>query len=601
MQLTTQQQAIINSNEDIIINAVAGSGKTTTVIAYAASRQKNATILYLAFNKSVKMEAEQKFLQKNLYNVKVETAHSLAYKHIVRGSNYTIQASDYKITELVQLLHIPRSREKHTEYVIAKHVQQFASYFCNSKALKISELNYASVVHDEEAKIFVESYYEHIVGYTRIFLAKMDRAEIGITHDFYLKKFQLSQPILNFDYILFDEGQDASPAMLDVFAKQFAKKIIVGDAHQQIYAWRYAINSLAQLNFKHFTLSTSFRFAQPIATLAMQIIKFKKHLKFSDEIVLNGKGQSKTITSKAILARTNLGLLLKAIEYIKERPKIKKIYFEGNINSYTYADEGASLYDVLNLHNGKRKLIRDTVIKTMKGIDDLQDYIDKTGDKQLSMMLEIVLEYGNDVYDIIKDLKEKHCENRNEAQIIFSTVHRAKGMEYDTVQLVNDFITEDKLISITKEKDTPIDTIRLNEEINLLYVAVTRARFKIFIPEVLMPKNISPSECIQILKEVEVSELNDTKNKKSTNAIIVPNYKDRNVQKAKQKEPVAYMHKIKETHAGAYQTWKPSLDEELTKMYCEGVNIKEIAAHFGRTIGAIQSRIKKLELWDKYG
>ena len=30
-------------------------------------------------------------------------------------------------------------------------------------------------------------------------------------------------------------------------------------------------------------------------------------------------------------------------------------YFEGNINSYTYADDGASLYDILNLYNGKKK------------------------------------------------------------------------------------------------------------------------------------------------------------------------------------------------------------------------------------------------------
>ena len=61
----------------------------------------------------------------------------------------------------------------------------------------------------------------------------------------------------------------------------------------------------------------------------------------------------------AILGRTNLGLLLKAIETVTENKKLKSLYFEGNINSYTYADEGASLYDVLNLHNGKRKLIRN--------------------------------------------------------------------------------------------------------------------------------------------------------------------------------------------------------------------------------------------------
>ena len=83
MQLTPEQQLIINSTGNIKINAVAGSGKTTTIVEYAKSRPKNSKILYLAFNKSVKLEAIKKFESQGLKNVKVETAHSLAYKHII--------------------------------------------------------------------------------------------------------------------------------------------------------------------------------------------------------------------------------------------------------------------------------------------------------------------------------------------------------------------------------------------------------------------------------------------------------------------------------------------------------------------------------------
>lgn len=81
--LTQEQHAIINSTGNIKINAVAGSGKTTTIIEYAKTRAKEARILYLAFNRSVKLEAVKKFADKGLRNVKVETAHSLAYKNIV--------------------------------------------------------------------------------------------------------------------------------------------------------------------------------------------------------------------------------------------------------------------------------------------------------------------------------------------------------------------------------------------------------------------------------------------------------------------------------------------------------------------------------------
>ena len=89
--LTEEQKAIVNSTGNIRINAVAGSGKTTTIIEYAASRPRGSKILYLAFNKSVRLEAARKFEDRGLHNVKVETAHSLAYKHIVFANGYNVR------------------------------------------------------------------------------------------------------------------------------------------------------------------------------------------------------------------------------------------------------------------------------------------------------------------------------------------------------------------------------------------------------------------------------------------------------------------------------------------------------------------------------
>jgi F-box protein 18 (helicase) len=108
----------------------------------------------------------------------------------------------------------------------------------------VQDVNYLETVSDTKAKVFVKTFYKFIEAQVRKFLAKMDSGEIEVTHDFYLKKFQLQTQSLPFDYILFDEGQDASPAMLDIFLKQPAVKVIVGDTHQQIYSWRYAVNSL---------------------------------------------------------------------------------------------------------------------------------------------------------------------------------------------------------------------------------------------------------------------------------------------------------------------------------------------------------------------
>lgn len=325
--LTDEQSAIINSAGDIKINAVAGSGKTTTVIEYAAARPTNARILYLAFNKSVKLEAVNKFRECNLDNVKVETAHSLAFKYVVSRNRYNVKAQGYKTHEIVELLELTGNGEKHAEYIVANHINKFITYFCNSDKQKVQELNYLDIVFDEKAKKFARTFYKYIEDKTRLLLAKMDRGEIDITHDFYLKKFQLSNPQLPYDYILFDEGQDASAAMLDVFMKQKAVKVIVGDVHQQIYAWRHAVNSLVKTGFTTLHLSASFRFPQAIAQLASAILEWKNHLYECPAVTITGKGSSNKKESKATIARTNLGLLLKAIEFVTENRKVKHIYF----------------------------------------------------------------------------------------------------------------------------------------------------------------------------------------------------------------------------------------------------------------------------------
>jgi F-box protein 18 (helicase) len=594
MDLTKEQHNIINSTGNIKINAVAGSGKTTTIIEYAKTRPKTSKILYLAFNKTVKLEAIKKFANKGLDNVRVETAHSLAYKNIVFKNNYKVKPQGYKTHEISELLGLQGNGEKHAEYIVANHINKFISYFCNSDKTKVQDLNYLEIISDAKAKTFVSTFYDYIERQTRLLLSKMDKGEIEITHDFYLKKFQLSNPNLDYDYILFDEGQDASAAMLDVFFKQNATKVIVGDTHQQIYGWRFAVNSLEKADFKTYNLSTSFRFNQDIADLAMNVLRWKKLIDPEASSGITGKGTSEKIKTKAVIARTNLGLLLKAIENVTESKKVKSIYFEGNINSYTYADEGASLYDVLSLYNNRRKSIKDKLIGQMKNIEELEEYIDKTEDVQLGMMVEIVKEYGNKIPDIINTIKRKHIDDREKAEMIFSTVHRCKGMEYDAIQIVNDFITEEKLEKLLKDnKRDNFSPTKLNEEINLLYVAITRTKNSIHIPETLMPADFTPSKQIHVMKVIEEeTEAQVPAGKKS---IINGEMSSNAMEKAYSVDEVRTKHK------DAYKPWTQELDDELIEMYCGGINVKDIAKHFGRTKGAIQSRIKKLELEELYG
>lgn len=573
MKLTKEQKEIINSNGNIRINAIAGSGKTTTVIEYAASRPKESKILYLVFNKSVKTEAIHKFQQKGLKNVKVETAHSLAYRSVVRKHNYKV-CQGYKSHELVPLLDLFEDSQRHGAYILANHINKLAAYYCNSDAERVSDLKYIETLTDPKAKGFVTKYFDTIVEKAEYFIERMDKGEIDITHDFYLKKYQLSFPKLKYDYILFDEGQDASAAMLDIFMSQEAIKVIVGDTHQQIYSWRYAVNSLEKAEFKTYNLSTSFRFNQDIADLAKCTLDLKKNIVEYNPVFIKGKGNCDTIETKAILARTNLGLLVNAIEYVVEENKASKIYFEGNISSYTYAEDGASLYDVLNLYQEKRHLIRDILIKGMKDIEDLEDYIKQTEDVQLGLMVEVVKKYGDKIPDILKEIKAKHIKSdrKDEAEIIFSTVHRSKGMEYDAVKLASDFIDKDKIQHLQDEYEGLLAD-RINEEINLLYVAITRVKNTLLIPENYIPEYFKSSPNIKpIAVPVEDTEQID--------------------------EDSAIAKEVQKKYPKAFKQWTYEQDETLKQGLSDGITIKGIATVLERSTKAIRARMKTLQIQD---
>lgn len=589
MQLTEEQQHVLATNGNLVINAVAGSGKTTTLIAYAKSRPANSRILYLAFNKTVKAEAMQKFAAAGITNVRVETAHSLAFDHIVKQSAYQV-VPGYKSYEWCDMLGIATG-DRHTDLIVANHASKFVSYFCNSKATRVQELDYAATISDAKAATFVKSFYTAIERATREALAKMDKAEIALTHDFYLKKFQLSQPLLPYDYILFDEGQDASAAMLEVFLQQPAIKVIVGDVHQQIYGWRYAINSLQQVDFPVYNLSNSFRFDDEVALVANKILAWKKHLQQPPSVKIIGAGSPSGIGfTKAVLGRTNLALLLNAISRWQQG-QVKKLYFEGNINSYTFADEGASLYDVLNLYNGKTSSIKDKLIAEMKSMKDLEAYIDKTEDNSLSIIVEVVKEFGSKLPSLINELKTNHTTTKEEADMIFSTVHRCKGMEYDEVTLLNDFISEEKLKKyIDKyggDKMNDAARNRLSEEINILYVAATRARNKLIIPPDISPlrsiETAQPAAAIQPTKSYSRSSYPDEWNQYDGLSASRNRIKDAGTSRS----------------SNYGKRWTTDEQETLTDLFGSGTPLKEIARTLGRGENGIRRKLMSLGLLEE--
>lgn len=65
-------------------------------------------------------------------------------------------------------------------------------------------------------------------------------------------------------------------------------------------------------------------------------------------------------------------------------------------------------------------------------------------------------------------------------------------------------------------------------------------------------------------------------------------------------EVLSHKDRLKAKFENAYEPWTQENDNEIELLYCQGNTNQELSKHFKRNIGAIKSRIMKLELPDKY-
>ncbi len=617
MKLTPEQKAIVATRGNLKINAVAGSGKTSTLLAYARAQPAKARGLYLAFNKTVKNEAREKFTQAGLSQVQVETAHSLAYGCIVRGSRYRVRATAYRPYELAQLLELEQLPEaqalgsgpgaRNFSFILAAHIVKVLAAFCNSAVPRVRDLRYAASVQEPKAHAFARQHEALIERQSRHVLQLLDTGQIEVTHDFYLKKFQLECPQLPFDYILFDEAQDASGSMLDWFMRQTrATKIMVGDTHQQIYAWRGAINSLEKVDFPTLPLSTSFRFGAALAQLATAVLGFKAPGGSAgplQRVPLTGAGKSTAELTRAVIGRSNLGLLVKAISYVTGPHAVERIYFEGNLRAYIYGAEGASLYDVLNLQNGQRDRVRDPMLVTMADLAEVEEYATQTGDQELLLLIELVETYGDNLLSVMAELKRRQVEDsqRHTAQVYFSTVHRCKGLEYDLVELAPDFITTEDVINwhlreFSPDRPTPAETVLFHEQVNLLYVALTRSKHRLWLPSASVPLHhrlpVPPAGQGAALVAYPG---------KGTTYLTSPGVIAPATGRGRRKTAPTPQARPASQPPRSGLAWSVDDERRLTIGFCQDEPLRVLAAKLQRTEADVTSRIEGLALRERYG
>lgn len=444
------------------IRALAGSGKSST-LRYIAQENPELSFLYLAFNKSMADEAQRSFPN----NVEVRTVHSLAYKAV--GINYShklIRPSGRYINVAgtgneialyygISDMKIGKDKVLRKAYLglIAKDT---VNRFERSNKTEITEKTIPlSYIQDIQRRFQVN------IGAVKREIVEVakhlwkDRCDVDsrvlATHDTYLKLYALSQPDLTrYDCVFVDEAQDSNPVTLSLFDK-VNKIVYVGDARQAIYGWRSAINAMSIIECTEGKLSKSFRFGQPIADVAGAIIKEKV---YGNENIESFIGEIDPTEQYTIIYRKNLTLISEAVDMILRG---EKVYLNIDVQDFV-----ATLASAQALREGDMRKVKHESILPFNTWSEL--VTEAKGDPSLGKLVKIIQEER--AQEVLNTLSTSH-KNPVSADIILTTAHKSKGLEWDQVVLAEDF---DGLFD---KKGQLIDG---EEEINLLYVASTRAR-----------------------------------------------------------------------------------------------------------------------------
>jgi hypothetical protein len=305
-------------------------------------------------------------------------------------------------------------------------------------------------------------------------------SDVPFEHNTYLKLYQLSKPeIRGYDTILFDEGHDANGVILDIVQRQKCRKVWVGDQHQAIYAFMGAVNTIEELvasGMLTLRLTRSFRFGQNIADVANRVLSMKYRFfpwKFKAGCIapVVGAGGKPMEGSEAVLCRSNVGVLQEALARINE-----SIYFADCLK----ADYLKSMLDIYLLKVEEPIRNRESQYFGYESLSELKHESYLRGDVDTLRAITLLEKMGPETFrEAVESLLIIAKESDSSAQIHIITAHKAKGMEWPKVTLSDDFVS--KLV----DKDGHLRKKVQEDEINLLYVAVTRARMSVVVPSEL--------------------------------------------------------------------------------------------------------------------
>lgn len=481
MKFSSYQQNIFEfieaSNGDahqgnLIIEAVAGAGKTTTIVE--AIKRVTGSSIFLAFNKAIAEELKTR-------GVNARTFHSLTYSPVLQytGARTVTQS---KLRDLVDE-NLPDDQARMYGAFICKLVGlgRQAGIGC---LIEDTEQNWSDLAehHDLEldsefaeratalryaAKLLEVSAHDRRVDFD-------DMLYLAVRHGITLPKF---------DVVFVDEAQDTNAiqrAILRKIMHEGSRIVAVGDPAQAIYGFRGAdSNSMAilaaEFEMTALPLHVSYRCPKSVVECAQEWVEHIQHADNAPDGKVEELGTEwKPETFKAedlIVCRTTRPLIALAYQLLKARVPARIMGKEiGAGLAKLITNLNAKGIDALIERIGvytNREVEKAIAKKNEAKAEAVQD---KTA--AILFLIDSLVETNRTVPALLALIDSLFADVKN--AVVLSTIHKAKGLEAKRVFWLNSSQCPAKWARQEWQQQ---------QERNLCYVAITRAQEELFLIE----------------------------------------------------------------------------------------------------------------------
>ena len=506
---------VLHGTGNAMIKACAGSGKSSTLIAAMKILPKRKSCLFIAFNKSIVEEIKEKI--KGHRNCTVKTIHSLGYTILQRNIQKEFSINEFKYRVYVKD-HLSELTDAHERFNLTiKALNDYAENI-------ISLIDYArfNLAQSEREIREIAVRYNIPIAYDECSVVvkclewgSRNIDTIDYTDMVWLPiELSLGAAGLTFDWIFFDEAQDASLMAIDLFKKcikRGTRIICAGDPDQSIYMFAGASEDafnkiISDRKTTLFTLPITYRCSKKIVELANHIVP---------DIIARDDAPDGMVKYNVVSADLRDGDMVLA----RSRTPLIAMYvllLRRGMNCYIKGKEiGSNLIQLIESVDGdelNRDLKKDGLFVRLyeRMFNERNILMQNTGlDVHDATLLPRIME----LYDCINALyilsdgitTREELVSRVEGifkedsdGICLSTIHKAKGLENDRVIILCNSALPSKLAKKDWEK---------TQEVNLQYVAYTRAKTMLgFFSEELVRPSANLMEISSILNDIRFIE-----------------------------------------------------------------------------------------------